>query len=54
MWEKLLVILLVIIAVAGIVLSVRRQRRQSCDASCRDCPLYNACTKPDKQPADQQ
>lgn len=50
MIEKLIVIILIICATVGIGISVRRQRKSSCDGRCSDCALREACTKPEKKP----
>ncbi len=44
-WDKVLVIVLLLAAVAGIAYSVYRQRHQRCEGGCKDCPLSDSCRK---------
>ena len=48
MWEKIVVIVLIVCAIVGIGLSVYRQVRKPCDSygsSCDGCPLAKGCKK---------
>lgn len=46
-WDKVLVILFLLAAVAGIACSVCRQRHQHCEGEdgCRDCPFAPSCKR---------
>ena len=47
MWEKVLVIVLIICAITGVAYSIYKHRHQPCegDGDCKDCPLANNCKK---------
>lgn len=50
MVEKIIVILVILAAVVGLVLNIRRQRRDGvCRESCEGCALAKECSKKEKK-----